>query len=858
MIVEDLHWSDDASLDVLLHLARMAATEPILLMLTYRGDEVQPGLAHLLAELDRNRLAAELRLDRLAPADVDAMVRAIFGVLRAIRADFLDVLAALTDGNPFFVEETLKSLVAAGDIFYADGTWKRKDLDALQIPRSVQDAVRRRAAGLGEQTRRTLALAAVAGRRFAFAMLRDLLGVSEEDLLASIKELIGAQLVVEESADRFAFRHALTRQAIYADLLARERRQLHRRVAEAIERNAGASLAAHAADLALHYGEAGVWDKALEFARRAGEHARAMHSPRAAVEHLTRALRAADALGLPVRSDLYRSRGLAFETLGDFDAARGDFEAALAASRAVGDRSHEWQALLDLGLLWASRDYGTAGGYFGAALALARETGDPTRLARSLSRVGNWHFNTGSAQEACRYHREALTLFRRSGDSAGVAETLDLLAIATGYAGDAAGAAALYDEAIALFRELGDRRGLVSSLVMSAMLAFAHPTMIEVAAEIGPDEALARAAEAVAIAREIGWRAGEAFALLDSGYCFYAVGDYARALDSVRQSLLIAEEIGHRQWETGARFALAATAVDLHAFALAEPRLVQAATLAREVGSVYWSGQIALVLAKTRLELGNPDGAAATLDEVLAPDAPAESWFERVGWLARAEIALVRGDPTGALDVLDRLVAGSAGAASGRAIPSLWLIRGRALAALARHDEAATVLREAAAEARRRRARPLLWPILLALGRAEQHRGSRTEAEQAFAEARAVVDEIAATLPAGPIPELGIDAARSQYLAATSSQLPSPRFLTPLQAAKRTYGGLTAREREVAALVARGMSNRAIAEELVVGERTVATHVASILAKLDFSSRAQIAVWATDRGLAGAGTVPNG
>src|SRR5439155_5261277 len=115
--------------------------------------------------------AVELRLDRLTPADVDAMVRAIFGVPRSIRADFLDVLAALTDGNPFFVEETLKSLVAGGDIFYADGAWNRKEIDALQIPRSVRDAVRRRAARVSEPAQRTLALAAVAGRRFDFALL---------------------------------------------------------------------------------------------------------------------------------------------------------------------------------------------------------------------------------------------------------------------------------------------------------------------------------------------------------------------------------------------------------------------------------------------------------------------------------------------------------------------------------------------------------------------------------------------------------------------------------------------------------------------------------------------------------------
>jgi DNA-binding NarL/FixJ family response regulator len=111
------------------------------------------------------------------------------------------------------------------------------------------------------------------------------------------------------------------------------------------------------------------------------------------------------------------------------------------------------------------------------------------------------------------------------------------------------------------------------------------------------------------------------------------------------------------------------------------------------------------------------------------------------------------------------------------------------------------------------------------------------------------VAEIAATLPEGPIPELGLTAARAHLLAVATSQLPVERPPTALQAAKHAAGVLTAREREVAALIARGLSNRAIAEELVIGERTVATHVANILAKLAFASRAQIAAWATEKGL---------
>src|SRR5260370_38209491 len=114
------------------------------------------------------------------------------------------------------------------------GGGRHKPMGELHIPRSVQDAVQQRTDQLSESARRVLTLAAIAGRRFDFALLQELTEYDEQHLLQLIRELIAAQLVVEESAEQLAFRHALTRQAIYADLLVRERKALHRRIAETL------------------------------------------------------------------------------------------------------------------------------------------------------------------------------------------------------------------------------------------------------------------------------------------------------------------------------------------------------------------------------------------------------------------------------------------------------------------------------------------------------------------------------------------------------------------------------------------------------------------------------------------------
>jgi predicted ATPase len=141
LVVEDLHWSDDTSLELLQYVARRCAPQPLLVLLTYRSDEVHPTLSHWLAELDREHLGQEVALTRLTRSETGAMLQALLARGRPVQAAFLDAIYTLTEGNPFFIEEILKSLIAAGEISSTDGAWDRKPLGELHFPRSIADAV---------------------------------------------------------------------------------------------------------------------------------------------------------------------------------------------------------------------------------------------------------------------------------------------------------------------------------------------------------------------------------------------------------------------------------------------------------------------------------------------------------------------------------------------------------------------------------------------------------------------------------------------------------------------------------------------------------------------------------------------
>jgi DNA-binding CsgD family transcriptional regulator/tellurite resistance protein len=235
--------------------------------------------------------------------------------------------------------------------------------------------------------------------------------------------------------------------------------------------------------------------------------------------------------------------------------------------------------------------------------------------------------------------------------------------------------------------------------------------------------------------------------------------------------------------------------------------------------------------------------ADSILTAAIEADAAMQTIGQRLVWAARAELALARNDPDLALDITDRLIASAANLSGEQVIPRLWKLRGEALAALHRAAEAEAMLRAAQAVAHAQGLRTWLWRICVALGKLYLTQARLGEAEQQFSTARTLIEELAANVSDEHV--------REQFLSQATTMLPRPRLPLPGRTVKQAYGGLTAREREVAALIAQGKTNRAIAKQLVLSERTVEGHVTNILTKLGCTTRTQIATWAVEKGLAG-------
>jgi ATP/maltotriose-dependent transcriptional regulator MalT len=402
-----------------------------------------------------------------------------------------------------------------------------------------------------------------------------------------------------------------------------------------------------------------------------------------------------------------------------------------------------------------------------------------------------------------------------------------------------------FERAATLYEETNNPRGLVSCLATLGEAA------VELPPNLGPAEAditkpMAGAHRAVGIARSIGWRAGEAYALACLSLCLDATGAYREGLATAREALAIATDIDHGAWKALGRAVVAIIYWNFLAPQVARRHLELGREAALEAHSEYFAHELGLALAGLDTLAGDPAPALALADELsnIEPDS-------RIGLIAlglRADAEAARGNPVAAVELMERIGA-SPVRVGAYMLRQNWRSYARALAATGRARDAEAILLTARSNPAYREAPHVLWRVEAELGHLYRTLRRRAEADAAFASARQLIEQTAAALPLEPDAELADESLAAHFRRAAMAQLPHERAPTAMQAAKAASGGLTARERDVVALIAAGHSNREIAEALVLGERTVQTHIGNVFTKLGVSSRAAVAAWAAEHGL---------
>ena len=415
-ILEDLHWADESTLALLVHLANRITQLPVVLIGTYRDLDVEssPALVRTLEELIRMGIRP-IKVEGLSKEAVGQMLNGLSK--REAPQRLVDIIFDESQGNPFFVEELYRHLLEENKVFDADGRF-RDDLaiDEVDVPENVRLIVGRRLQRLDENERRVLAAAAVIGRSFSFQLLTEISRIDADELFAPLERArqMGIIVASAEGPERpFTFGHELVRQTLLGGISAPRQQQLHAAVADAIERLHPSALNERAGDIADHLIKAGSFAderRLVHYLTLAGKGAieaaafeAARCSFRSALAHLTDA-------DLRQRADLLAGVAIAERGLERWDAAYAHLGEAFEIYVSLGDREKIARSGTELATLFAW------GGRFPGATEIVHralacfEAEVSAERARLLGVLGSIEGAVGNWQAANQAHQEALSM----------------------------------------------------------------------------------------------------------------------------------------------------------------------------------------------------------------------------------------------------------------------------------------------------------------------------------------------------------------------------------------------------------------------------------------------------------------
>lgn len=835
VVLEDLHWADASSLSLLHFVARHLDGASLRILGTWSRDYGADVDRILRMERSLSSLGhlASLALTPLDREATRSLVGEVFDVSGPPLTEFAQRLYDWTQGNPYFIEESLKALVDSGRLHRRNGTWLGWEVRSLDLPPSVRDALLARIGGLSDAARTVADLTAVGGGRASVLLLERASSLASAELAEAV-ETLSDHGIAEETEERgrvvLGLRHPMLRETLYRELGLTRRRLLHRRLAEELEelhRGGGAPVD----QLAYHFtraGPPGADPRAARYLGEAGRAALRRHADREAVAYLEAALqRSADggsSDGAPRRGDLqadlarglarlgrYAEAGAIWADLraqaeaGDDDRARAEADRHLGLTAFWGGRAREaldhfdnalsglapdgephLEARVHLAAGVALQELGraeAARARISRALDLARTLDDPTLLGRAhraLALLNTW---VGRADEARRHGWQAVELADRAGDDYVRFWGRWALASLEGLTGHTSEMHRLMTQAGQVAEEL--RSPVLRLWTAELEIEYAYAT--------GDwDGAVAQGERAIQLATSLGQPTLLPRLLVWTATVYLGRGDLERGRELVDRAWSLAGLADGQDRRSDVHVVVPAH-LGAAACLLAEERLDEAVAvgeagieLADRAGYVFWSLHLLLpIVGEAHLRARRLD-RAARIGERLRRDG------ERIGH--RLALAWA--------DAIEAIVAWLSGDVE----------RSIALLGDAADTLDAIPLRWEAARVRRQRAGRLA------------DAGRR---EEALAELRGV-HEIFGSL--GARPEL--EKCRAMFRELDSRP--------PSRIEAEGTADLTPREVEIAALVSRRLSNKAVAKELDISPRTVTTHLSNIYRKLGVASRGRL------------------
>jgi predicted ATPase len=766
LVLDDLQWADSGSLNLLFHLARELKDSRILLLGTYRPDDValgRDGARHpfesILNELKRYYGDIVLDLSRADPDEGRAFSNELIdSEPNHLDAVFREALFAHTDGHPLFTVELLRNLRERGNLVKdKDGCWVLgSTLDWETLPARVEGVIGERIARLPEGLHEILTTASVMGYEFTAQVIAGVQKLEERELLKDLsRELEKRYLLVSEQGEIkigkqflsiYRFSHALTQQYLYDELSEGERRMLHGEIAETLEAMSVDHTDPFALQLARHYDEAGNAEKAVTYWTQAGDAAFAIYAQNEAIAAYTRALELGKESVITVENldHIYTHRGRAMELIGQFEQALKNYDEMLTTGRERKDRRLELDAQVAASTLYSTptavMDPEKGQALSEETLKLAQELGDQSIECRILWNLLLANLHGSKTGQAIDYGERSLGLARSLNLREQIPYTLTDLGRAYNSACRFEEGEARLIEAAGLWRELGNMTMLndnLNTLLLNLVWSGKYEKALEIAQESLDVSFTTKNIWAQCWPRHL------------QGQIWFEYGEVDQAFEELDASVHLAVEANapiHIKWY-GADLCWAYIQIGAVQKGMELYRTTRVPN--QELPSLAAWTPTAVGYALCEIATGQLDLAASTLGARRLSNTIMDYTLK----LAQCRLALARKDPTQAIAIIAPVVKDSQEFKVGQYIPEALFLKGKAHLMNGEQDLAKSAFEQARLAAEAIGSRRLLWQILAALAGVESDNGKPAALK---AQAREIIQFIA--------DHIHEDAMRSQFL----------------------------------------------------------------------------------------------
>jgi predicted ATPase/tRNA A-37 threonylcarbamoyl transferase component Bud32 len=543
VVLDDLQWTDQSSLLLMHYLARGVYRAPMLILGAYRDTDIDERhvLSSVLTELNRERLLKSVPLKRMSRDDISEMIKRILEQ-DEVPAEFCELVYDRTRGNPFFVEEVMKSLREEEVIYRKQNQWKIKEVSKIEFPTTVKSVVKARIGRLDDECQNVLTLASFVGNDFSFESLCGVTGLAEDKVLDLMERTLKTGLVKERvirGQDVYSFADIIVRDVVHEEVSHLRHKKLHGTVGCALERIYDKKIDEHLGELALHFLEFGDEDKALGYFLKAGDRAARIYANNEALSYFQHALTL-----LEKKEGELQAKAQVLEKLGDIKNLGGEYD---ASTKYWNEALQSWSQLYEkenvarlhrkmANVLWDSKgDAVKAEEHYNKALAILEGEPESVELASLYEDIAHMYYRTKDMTKSQSLAEKALELGKKLNDYAVMVNS--------------------YVSLGTVFTNIGDRKKAIECLERALKIAFDNGLMeaalraynnLAVALPIEETERGRESTEkGYELAKKIGHIQLQSFIGTNIAWYYFGTGDMKKTLSLVEESVALDRKSGN-------------------------------------------------------------------------------------------------------------------------------------------------------------------------------------------------------------------------------------------------------------------------------------------------------------------------